>query len=213
MVQRLESNIAKALERIQDLVNRDPTIILNAQDDQAALEIQESMARVQDTWLDNHVVLEGDGKARCSFHFCKKLFRDVDFLRKHLVKKHGEFLNAEQAKCHDPYMMTRWDESEHRPVPDLQIDCGNAFPNVTTPVQGRIPQIVDPEPALWEAQQARLERKRQQQEEYRQRVETPAPVRTFVDVDDVKVEKVALDFTEIDHVPVVTTKKKKRKLL
>ena len=39
----------------------------------------------------NSCKTEKEGKARCCFVFCNKLFKDNDFLRKHLVSKHPNF--------------------------------------------------------------------------------------------------------------------------
>ncbi len=72
-------------------------------------------------------MIDGDGRARCSFHFCSKLFKDNNFLQNHLLKKHPEMLQAEMAKSHDLYMMNWWGKEEVRPVPHVCIDCGPTF--------------------------------------------------------------------------------------
>ena len=82
--------------------------------------------------------------------FCHKLFKDGTFLRKHLKKKHYEYCEAEQAKCHDPYMMKAWEgagASRPRPlsassvvgpprliVPDILVDCGTKYGCIPAPL-------------------------------------------------------------------------------
>ncbi len=41
------------------------------------------------------IVLDEDGRVRCSLHFCHKLFKDRAFLLKHLLKKQSNQLRAE----------------------------------------------------------------------------------------------------------------------
>ena len=238
LVRRLDDSIAKALEECE---STQPSDILIDEEKQAAADtIVTAEEQVQERWLDDHSITDADGRARCSFSFCHKLFKDSSFLHKHLLKKHGEFLRAEQAKCHDPAMMRAWDESEDRPVPDIMVDCGAVLGCVAVPVTGgQVPDCVDPEPELWRRQEeyrrrdidmnARREESRQRQQQQQQQRDTddhqaasgperPLPSRRggFVDVDDMKEEKVELSF---DNVPVpeaalpAKKKKKKRKLL
>lgn len=172
--------------------------------------------------MQDHSILDEDDRARCSFHFCHKLFKDKSFLYKHLLKKHGEFLKGEEAKCHDKYMMKAWDEQERRNVPDILVDCGANFGLVPTPVEGREPDCVDPEPQLWKAEEERRQRQAEQRQRRREERDTAAAAAAiaisqkrdaaFVDVDDMKEEKVELSFDSVPD-PVKKKKKKKRKLL
>jgi hypothetical protein len=159
------------------------------------------------------------------------LFKDGSFLKKHLMKKHVDFLKSEIAKCHDTYMMTSWDKQEQRPVPPILVDCGRAFSMVRSPVLGAAePMAADPEPELWRRQE---ERRKQEDEEEQSRRERhqhnreqndgPPPSldgalseprgprqSNFVDVDDMKEEKIEMDFEKVD-IPVEPPKKKKKK--
>lgn len=150
---------------------------------------------------------------------------------KHLLKKHGEFLKAEQAKCHDEYMMKVWDQQDQRPLPEILVDCGTKFGCVSVPVTGQVPDTYDPEPELWRKEEERrkiYEEQRHRREEYRnmnrqQHDEgtsitsgtVDAPVRKrgghFVDVDDMKEEKIDLSFDDVAIPPPDATKKKKKK--
>lgn len=72
--------------------------------DGVALEIAALKGQATQEWLANHCI-DVNGRARCSFHFCQKLFKNKTFLRKHLLKNHAAYNNPERAKCHDEFMM------------------------------------------------------------------------------------------------------------
>lgn len=180
--------------------------------------IAQAMQQTEHKWLDDHNISDNRGRARCSFHFCKKLFQDSTFLHKHLFKKHGEFLAAEQAKCHDASMMAAWDNigDQPRPVPDVLVECGAKFGLVQVPLQpGAVPDIVDPEPGLFQEEEARQAMFAKRREEGRgERKPRPAGGGAgFIDVDDMKEEKIELSMDDVAAVVPVKKKKKKRKLL
>jgi hypothetical protein len=234
LVQRLDDSIAKALENCNVWVNS------SSDDDPDVAAIQEAELDAEETWLEKHSSLDDDSRARCRFHFCHKLFKDSSFLHKHLLKKHVEYVGAEKAKCHDEFMMKAWDAESHRPVPDVLVDCGSIFGLVPAVVQGQIPDAEDPEPGLWQKEEERRKRDsdmRQRNEEMRQqrnqqRQQQPQgefgsegnrgggarPSNQsgggFVDVDDMKEEKMEVSFDNVE-IPAVAPKrkKKKRKLL
>jgi hypothetical protein len=158
----------------------------------------------------------------------------MTFLEKHLKKKHSEFLKSEVAKCHDTYMMKAWDSEEVRPAPSILVDCGSNFGLVPSPVLGAAtPMAADPETELWQKEEERRKRLEEQEAQrdshrhghhsHRHRHNSeggdgegmssapPPPRRSnFVDVDDMKEEKVEISFGNVD-VPVQPPKKKKRK--
>jgi hypothetical protein len=230
LVSRLDDAIQKSITNTKEFDTSSNNLI-SAEIDQQAHDIESQEEKAVNTWIEDHAAVDSDGRARCSFHFCRKLFKDVSFLKKHLIKKHSEFLKAEQAKCHDPYMMTMWDKQERRPVPPILVDCGRAFSTVCSPVLGAAtPLAADPEPHLWKRQEERRQQEEEneqtRQERYQQnhRDDQPPPnlngplseprgnshKPTFVDVDDMKVEKVEMAFDQIE-IPVQPPKKKKKK--
>ena len=246
LVMRLDESIARALERIKELCKNSSPFVVNESMDALASEIEALEEKSKKEWVDNHALIDHDGRARCSFHFCKKLFKDRKFLQKHLLKKHPEFLKAEIAKCHDSYMMKWWDEEVCRPVPQILVDCGSTFGLVPSSVSGSDkPTASDPEPDLWREEQD-LKRRMEEEEEMRrqrraevmelaerQRKNSESRGETaggppmndsvdptfggggnrssnFVDVDDMKDEKVELSFENVD-VPIIPPKKKKKK--
>lgn len=228
LVQRLNNSIEKALTATNDLPPS--CVIIDEKTDGEAKEIKYQESQVEDRWIDDHAIVDEDGRARCAFHFCRKLFKDVSFLKKHLIKKHSEFLRAEIAKCHDSFMMTSWDAQEARPVPPILVDCGHRFGLKPSPVVGAAEPIAeDPEPELWKREEERREMAEREAEARRERYNNNQNYHNddgpsmdtalsdgrgrksnFEDVDDMKVEKVEIAFDKIE-IPIQPPKKKKKK--
>lgn len=237
LVQRLDDSVQKALDESSSWETGGVAPVVDAETDTRAKEIERMEEGVEDHWIHDHSIDE-DGRARCAFHFCRKLFKDSKFLRKHLMKKHSEFLRAEIAKRHDRDMMIAWDAQEQRPVPPILVNCGGKFGLVPSPVLGSSePLAADPEPELWRREEERREFEEQEAEARRERYENNRrnnhensaptldgplsedrgqggrpPKSNFVDIDDVKVEKVEMAFDSVE-IPVQPPKKKKKKKL
>ena len=127
LVKRLSDSITRALEKVQEMAQRGPSCLIDDETDAAARKIETAEQASRQEWIENHSVPDEDGRARCSFHFCHKLFKDRAFLHKHLLKKHSDQLRAECAKCHDGPMMAAWDRDDRCPVPPVLVDCGLKF--------------------------------------------------------------------------------------
>lgn len=250
LVKRLDDSIARAIEEAsakleisraaQERVNdgddhdEEPNfqngIVVSETIDALARDAEKDEEAVKEAWLADHAMLDADGRARCAFHFCRKLFKDKHFLHKHLLKKHPEYLVGEQAKCHDRYMMEAWESAFIRPLPRVWVDCGRTHGWQPSILKGQQPMADDPEPELhrrdMERQKAIEEGRRRHHEnikrerEARER-ERQAAIQAktgFVDVDDMKEEKVEMNFdaASIIEFPVATApakkKKKKKKL-
>ena len=220
LVKRLDESIRKVLEKATEWMTNDWYI--NPEIDAEASDIEELEKESAIAWVQQHSIQE-DSRARCGFHFCRKLFKEMSFLEKHLHKKHSEFLQAEIAKCHDSYMMRAWDSGDIRPVPSILVDCGSEFGFKPSQVIGAAtPMAEDPEPELWKEKQEREAQRESQRHRHRHHRDSDGdgdgplvPTRRsndFEDVDDMKEEKVALSFESVD-VPVQPPKKKKRKKL
>lgn len=263
LVQRLDDSISRSLEYCRkwlDIADDDNVPgMLDEATEQSAKEIEIAEENVRDKWVNDHCIMDADGRARCSFQFCHKLFKDANFLEKHLLKKHSEFLRAERAKCHDMHMMMAWDACESRPVPPILVDCGSHFGCVSASIIASAePDVIDPEPELWQREEEKrqrdieMQRKREElrqqhnelhninahhhhnKSEYSKReygggsssgggdghsMQRQSRGGGFVDVDDMKVEKVELSFDAVEVDPTTllaaagNKKKKKRKLL
>ena len=248
LVMRLDESIKDAIENLPSDADIGSPFVVNETVDAVASEIESLEAKAKREWIEKHAMIDGDGRARCSFHFCRKLFKDKSFLEKHLMKKHGEYLNAEVAKSHDGYMMKWWDEEQCRPVPRILIDCGSKFGLVPETVVGaNEPCAQDPEPDLWREEQERTRQAEEEEERYREERAKAAELSernrgyneggdldrgggpavdggpggernfgnsNFVDVDDMKDEKIELSFNNVEAVkPPKKKKRKKKKLL
>ena len=95
LVKRLNDSIARALEKVQEMAQRGPSCLIDHETDVAARKIESAEQASMQEWIENHSVLDEDGRARCSLHFCHKLFKDRAFLLKHLLKKQSDQLRAE----------------------------------------------------------------------------------------------------------------------
>ena len=148
LVQRLDDAIQHALNVTCHEWVAAADAVVDAQTDAVAEDLRRAEEDAEETWLRHHSI-DDEGRARCSFHFCHKLFKDQSFLRKHLKKKHYEYCVAEQAKCHDTYMMKAWEgsgASRPRPlsaslvgpprliVPDILVDCGTKYGCLPAPL-------------------------------------------------------------------------------
>jgi hypothetical protein len=229
LVTRLNDSITKALESVKIMEKHGPGYVIDEETDMAARDIETSEQNTRELWMQNHEIMDEDGRARCSFHFCRKLFKDKAFLQKHLIKKHSDQLRAELGKCHDGVMMVAWDNDEKRPVPPILIDCGSKFGLIPSSVIGSgRPMADDPEPDLWKEEEARIEAEEKRYQERQAAAQAAAKAReeqqqqqrkenntfskgNFVDVDDMVEEKVELKFENIDVAPPAKQKKKKRK--
>ena len=98
LVKRLNDSITRALEKVQEMAQRGPSCLIDDETDAAARKIETAEQASRQEWIENHSVPDEDGRARCSFHFCHKLFQDRAFLHKHLLKKHSDQLRADCAK-------------------------------------------------------------------------------------------------------------------
>jgi len=233
LVTRLNDSISRALEKVKELASLGPSILISPDLDTAAHTLESSEKAARQKWIANHGILDEDGRARCAFHFCRKLFKDKAFLHKHSLKKHSDQLRSECAKCHDGPMMAAWDSDERRPVPPVLIDCGSKFGLVPSPVTGSTtPAASDPEPDLWREEQARMaeeERKHREREGAIRAEEEEMEMQrrremananagekrksNFVDPDDMVEEKVELSFENVVVAPPPKKKKKRKKSL
>ena len=233
LVRRLDESIARALDESTSSViaTTCQECPVDEETNALATEIEAAEEAAKPNWFANHFI-DDDGRARCSFESCRKLFKDQKFLDKHLSKKHSEHLRAELAKCHDKYMMKRWDAENERPVPPVLVDCGSRFGLVPSAVLGaEKPAAADPEPDLWEKEEERMRRNSEEEERRRERraaaeasggdydmdagdrgAKRPRSTSAaFVDVDEMKDEKVELSFDAADIQPPKKKKKKKKR--
>lgn len=68
---------------------------------------------------------ENEGKCRCSYVLCNKLFRGIEFLSKHIKLKHTDFAAEELAVDAEPFMRLRYDAEDisarHLPFVEVEV--------------------------------------------------------------------------------------------
>ena len=94
-------------------------------DERDAKQIAERTDEIMEEWVQMNLRIEVEGKARCCFKWCNKLFKGPDYLHKHLKSKHAMEANtARILAVSEPFMWTRYDAEEisARPLPPIEIE-------------------------------------------------------------------------------------------
>lgn len=93
-------------------------------------EIEAREEAALDTTYANYGEKAGDdGKHRC--RLCTKLFKAMDFVKKHIRNKHPELVVDKIAEVGESYMWEQYREDEQRPMPPIETTN-----NPTNPVLG-----------------------------------------------------------------------------
>ena len=71
-------------------------------DDDEEKEIENELDKF---WAD-HIIHEDQGRARCAFSWCHKLFKSDVFLKKHLLNRHYDYVEAWLTPVRRKYMWT-----------------------------------------------------------------------------------------------------------
>lgn len=72
--------------------------------------------------------IEAEGKARCCYPECNKLFKGLEFLKKHIRGKHSEVFGLDALLADAvPFMKARFEAQEPgmRPLPPVEREVGN----------------------------------------------------------------------------------------
>lgn len=68
--------------------------------------------------------IEKEGKARCCYKSCNKLFKGPEYLKKHMASKHETFALDTILKITEPYMQQRYNSEniKFRPLPPVNVE-------------------------------------------------------------------------------------------
>ena len=75
-------------------------------------------AALESTYTNYGEKASDDGKHRC--RLCTKLFKAMDFVKKHIRNKHPELVVDKVAEVGESYMWEQYREDEHHPMPPLE---------------------------------------------------------------------------------------------
>lgn len=94
------------------------------EEDAAILTVAQNAALEKEIKVRCHV--EPDGRCRCCYEYCRKLFKSIDFLSKHLRAKHTDFALDALLHIAIPYMRKRYEAEDltHRPLPPVEMETG-----------------------------------------------------------------------------------------
>lgn len=81
-------------------------------------------AALENTYANYGEKASDDGKHRC--RLCTKLFKAMDFVKKHIRNKHPELVVDKIAEVGESYMWEQYREDEQRPMPSLETS--NSMP-------------------------------------------------------------------------------------
>lgn len=118
MLAELRQKRAQAVQRLEN-----PELLGSADEEEA-----KTLAAIQEQSFDRCVEaklkLEKEGKCRCCYVTCSKLFKGVDFLTKHMHLKHPEFSADVLLKDAEPFMKKRFDAEPMgaRPLPPVEVE-------------------------------------------------------------------------------------------
>jgi hypothetical protein len=54
-------------------------VLANEEIDKQAKDIQQQEAQVKDVWIQDHALVDEDGRTRCSFYFCRNSLKTRPF--------------------------------------------------------------------------------------------------------------------------------------
>ena len=77
-------------------------------------DVKRMQEETMTTLLEKRCKSEGDGKARCCYSACNKLFKGFDFLKKHMKSKHELFGIEELTDNAEDCMLKRYDAEDIR---------------------------------------------------------------------------------------------------
>lgn len=74
--------------------------------------------------IENNSKKAKDDKVRCWFPYCNKLFKNSDFLKKHVTLKHDFFASEVMLRNAEPYMRSRYEAEDiaNRPLPPIEVE-------------------------------------------------------------------------------------------
>jgi hypothetical protein len=93
-------------------------------DEEDVKTIRELQQKTFDSLVVDHAKAEKEGKVRCWFANCNKLFKGIDFLRKHVKSKHTSFAWDRLLHDAEPFMRARFvaEDVRARPLPPMEME-------------------------------------------------------------------------------------------
>ena len=188
-------------------------------DERDAKLIAERSDEILEEWVQMNLRLELEGKARCCFKWCNKLFKGPDFLHKHLKSKHAMEVNAARLLAvSEPFMWARYESEDvsARPLPPIEIETSSGvelvsvqsiFDNLSRPMipelPPQIPHIIPPFDARHKRgfiEEPRRQRGIPQATERRQSFTGPSPARSIENPRP--LVKYDIDTPKVSFVPI-----------
>lgn len=121
-IERMIADLKKAVERKRELLSN-PSLE-KTKEEKDPKELEAKIEKVRSDMTAKSCTVEKDGRARCLYKVCNKLFKSMDFLVKHLKSKHEYFGYMNLVAEAEPYMRARYDAEDinMRPLPLVEVD-------------------------------------------------------------------------------------------
>jgi hypothetical protein len=122
---RLIEPIIEELRRVIDQKLHHPSSYQNQDEDDAKTLLAEQEQTYQ-SLVKTKCKFEIDGKCRCCYEYCRKLFKSSEFLLKHLSSKHADFGLEELLLDAKPFLRKRFEAEDiaSRPLPPVEVEAG-----------------------------------------------------------------------------------------
>lgn len=125
---RVEAILVELRERVaqKKLRDADPSLPGSA-DEEDAKVLAAAQEKTFDLCVEARLKLEKEGKCRCCYVSCAKLFKGLDFLTKHMHLKHEDFAAEELLVDAEPFLRRRFeaDPLNARPLPPVEVETHN----------------------------------------------------------------------------------------
>lgn len=118
------------------------------EDERDARYITEKTEQLMDALVEQYARPEGEGKGRCGFKWCNKLFKGTEYLTKHIRTRHVVDFSAELLAISAPFMKARYEAEDLalRPLPPIEVETVSGVEFVS--VQSVLETLQRPAPPL-----------------------------------------------------------------
>ena len=122
---RIESILVELREKVNQTRNRteNPEISGSA-DEEDAKTLSALQEKTFELAVEKNLKQEKEGKCRCCFVSCNKLFKGTEFLAKHMRAKHEDFAHEALLQDAEPFMRRRFEAEpmSARPLPPVEVE-------------------------------------------------------------------------------------------
>lgn len=124
----VEEDWGPHLKEMDDKITDALNAALEDDDDDRDEDADKEDAALEETRTEferEHTLQEEQGRARCAFDWCHKLFKSDAFLKKHLANRHSDYLEAWLTPTRRPFMWKLYQDDPNKPLPPVATEKGD----------------------------------------------------------------------------------------